>query len=638
MKVNADSMGVPTAVSSPTGSSEWWRSGSLRSWMLALFYGFTSGLAFSAAYGLRFEGAIPQEYQRQWVLVLPWVMVLRVVALMVVGQTRVLPTFFGLQDLVAVLRSLSLSEIPLIASLLLPEGRIPTGVLALDFVLVVAGITGGRVALRLSGDRRRAGGVVSSQRLPTAIVGAGATGAAVVADLLKSRGLRLQPVVFFDDNPAKWKRQLHGIPIVGPPELLAQAPWKIRVRRVVVTMPGAHASRIGEVVNLAAGLMMPVDILPGIAQLVEGRVHVSQLRPVKIEDLLRRDSITMTSGDLAPLVQGRVVAVTGAGGSIGSELCRQILRLGPSRLVMIDRSEVQLFPIEQELLALPGGEAVMPQVADVTDRQRIRNLFAEYRPALVFHAAAHKHVPMMEGQPGEAIRNNTLGTVNMATIAQEFGVERFVMISTDKAINPTNVMGATKRLAEIYLQAFQQAHPAPTRFMAVRFGNVLGSSGSVVPTFERQIAKGGPVTVTDPEVCRYFMTIPEAVGLVMEAAALGKGGEIFVLDMGEPVKIVDLARRMITLSGLRPDVDIEIRYTGLRPGEKLFEELSHHREQLTPTGHSMIFRFVCEPLPLTTVEDALRRLGALLNAESPGTVKQAMTELVPEYAPFRPKG
>ena len=310
----------------------------------------------------------------------------------------------------------------------------------------------------------------------------------------------------------------------------------------------------------------------------------------------------------------------------------------PKQLLLLERSEVQLFPIEQELLAAGGIEVVVPQVADGTDHAQIRDIFRRYRPSVIFHAAAHKHVPMMEGQPGEALRNNALGTANLARLAHETGVGRFVLISTDKAINPTNVMGASKRLAEIFLQAFQKANPGPTRFMAVRFGNVLGSSGSVVPTFQRQIAAGGPVTVTDPEMRRYFMTIPEAVGLVLQAGALGEGGEIFVLDMGEPVKIADLARQMISLSGLRPDVDIQIQYTGLRPGEKLFEELSHSGEQLTETGHSLIFRFVCSPLPLSRVEEFLNRVSAMTYTAPPADLKQALLELVPEYQPYVPGG
>jgi FlaA1/EpsC-like NDP-sugar epimerase len=344
--------------------------------------------------------------------------------------------------------------------------------------------------------------------------------------------------------------------------------------------------------------------------------------------------VLLDQAGIRSLIRDQIVVVTGAGGSIGSELCRQILNHAPRSLILIDRSEVQLFQIEQELIERGARGVIVALVADVVDTVRIREILQRHRPDALFHAAAHKHVPMMESQPGEAIRNNSLGTANLARLAHECGVGRFVLISTDKAINPTNVMGASKRLAEIFLQAFSAANPTPTRFIAVRFGNVLGSSGSVVPIFQKQIAAGGPITVTHPEVTRYFMTIPEAVGLVLQAGALGQGGEIFVLDMGEPVKIVDLATKMIELSGYRAGEDIEIQFSGLRPGEKLFEELSHHKEKLTETGHPKIFRFVCQPPDLLQVEAFLSGIQLQLNNAEPSEIKLSIQLFVPEYRPY----
>jgi FlaA1/EpsC-like NDP-sugar epimerase len=326
--------------------------------------------------------------------------------------------------------------------------------------------------------------------------------------------------------------------------------------------------------------------------------------------------------------------VTGAGGSIGSELCRQVAAFYPKRLLLVEQSEVQMFQIEQELIELGHGGILLPLVADILDEPRIRSICERFPPDVLFHAAAHKHVPMMESQPTEAIKNNTLGTAGLAELAREYGVDRFVMISTDKAINPTSVMGATKRLAEIYVQALHAAQPGKTKFMAVRFGNVLGSSGSVIPIFNRQIAAGGPVKVTHPEVTRYFMTIPEAVGLVLQSAAQGEGGEIFVLDMGKPVRIVDLARQLIELSGLKPDEDIEIQFTGLRPGEKLFEEISHKRENMAPTNHPKIMRFVCDPQPLPHVRTQLQELTERLHATERNQLKLLLKKAVPEYEPF----
>jgi FlaA1/EpsC-like NDP-sugar epimerase len=358
------------------------------------------------------------------------------------------------------------------------------------------------------------------------------------------------------------------------------------------------------------------------------------LRGVEIEDLLGREPISLDKKNIAHYLKGRVVFVTGAGGSIGSELCRQIAHFKPARLLLLDQSEVQLFQIEQELIECGDGPILQPLVGDIVDEQRLHQIFRCFQPQVIFHAAAHKHVPMLEHQPAEAIKNNTLGTAQLARLAQQYGTERFVMISTDKAINPTSVMGATKRLAEIYVQALQSTGPHRTRFMAVRFGNVLGSSGSVVPTFKRQIAAGGPVKVTHPKMTRYFMTIPEAVSLVLQSGALGSGGEIFVLDMGKPIKILDLAKQLIELSGLKPGEDIQIEFAGLRPGEKLFEELQHEAENLAPTDHPKILRFISESPSLRWISAELAGLEKGLHALQPDQVKLLIKAIVPEYQPF----
>jgi FlaA1/EpsC-like NDP-sugar epimerase len=332
-------------------------------------------------------------------------------------------------------------------------------------------------------------------------------------------------------------------------------------------------------------------------------------------------------------LQHRVVLVTGAGGSIGSELCRQIAAYKHKLLLLVDRSEPNLFQIEQELIRLEHGQKIISLVGDILDRARMREIFARFRPELVFHAAAHKHVPMMEHQPGEAIQNNSLGTAQLADLALEYGVDRFTLISTDKAINPTSVMGATKRMAEIYVQALHAAHAGRTRFMAVRFGNVLGSSGSVIPVFHRQIAEGGPVKVTHPDMTRYFMTIPEASMLVLQSAAQGTGGEIFILDMGRPVKIVDLARQMIELSGLKPDEDIQIEFTGIRPGEKLFEEVTRQGEHFAATTHPKIFRFLSQPEELARVRQNLQNLRDNLHHLEGKALKLMLQAALPEYQP-----
>jgi FlaA1/EpsC-like NDP-sugar epimerase len=368
-------------------------------------------------------------------------------------------------------------------------------------------------------------------------------------------------------------------------------------------------------------------------QIVNGAVEVSQIRPVQIEDLRGREKVSLETNRIRDLVQGRIVMVTGAGGSIGSELCRQIAAYRPSRLLLVERCEVQMFQVEQELLGLGCGSEIVPLVADILDDDRMHRIFEQFRPQMVFHAAAHKHVPMMEHQPFEAFRNNTIGTKYLAKLSAAMGVERFIFISTDKAINPTSAMGATKRLAELYLQALQRRNGMPTKFMAVRFGNVLGSSGSVIPTFKKQIAAGGPVTVTHPGVTRYFMTVSEAAGLVLQSATLGQGGEIFVLDMGKLVKVVDVARQLIELSGLRPDIDIEIKFTGLRPGEKLFEETHHNSENMAPTDHPKVMRFVGEPQAFESIRQGIISVQEKASSLDANQVKLEIQKLVPEYQP-----
>jgi FlaA1/EpsC-like NDP-sugar epimerase len=594
------------------------------------------GLYFS--YFLRFDGMTPKEYMLQFLTVVWGFVFIKVTCLMALGQSNVVLSYFSLVDLRSILIANAVSSSILFGSASVVCGGIPRGVMVLDFLLFTGGMGLTRALMRYWSERYRTDLFKRSDSIsetrPIAVFGAGDVGARVVRELLAKPSLRWKPVAFFDDDPTKWGQRLHGVPIVGKPELLRGSPWRELFRKIIVAAPSATPSRVGEIARIAADLGMTSDTLPALDQVVDGKVRISQLRPVRIDDLLRRPTVPLDHTSIYTGLRGKVVAVTGAGGSIGSELCRQILRAAPHRLLLIERSEGHLFQIEQELLELGGGSTVVPLIADINDLVRIREIFLRHRVDSIFHAAAHKHVPMMEAQPAEAIRNNTLGTANLARLAHEFGIAKFVLISTDKAINPTNVMGASKRLAEVFLQSFQAANPGPTRFMAVRFGNVLGSSGSVVPTFQKQIAAGGPVTVTHPEVTRYFMTIPEAVGLVLQAGALGGGGEIFVLDMGDPVKIVDLARQMIELSGYRPDHDIEIQFVGLRPGEKMFEEISHFKEKLSETAHPKIFRFVSNPLPLYSLEKYFDCLLPKLCSAEPGDLKLLLREMVPEYQPF----
>ena len=422
----------------------------------------------------------------------------------------------------------------------------------------------------------------------------------------------------------------------GPVESLGKWVRKCHLSKVIIAMPSAPAKRLAMVAKLARQHGLRCVTVPAVDQLTSGQMSVSQLRPISIEDLLGREPVSLESEAIRQTFENRVVMVTGAGGSIGSELCRQVANCNPRRLLLVEQCEVQLFQIEQEMIRRGHGAMIVPLVADILDPVRMRTIFEAHRPAVVFHAAAHKHVPLMEHQPCEAVMNNSIGSARLADLAAEFGVERLLMISSDKAVNPTSVMGASKRLAEIYLQALFARRPQGTKLICVRFGNVLGSSGSVVPTFSRQIAAGGPVTVTHPDMVRYFMTIPEAVGLVLQSCAQGDGGEIFVLDMGEPVKIASLAHQMIELSGLKPGVDIEIEYVGLRPGEKLFEELKCRGEDFRPTRHPRIMSFVHQPEPFAQVQSALARMEEEMYALPAAEVRDRICLLVPEYVPYSP--
>jgi FlaA1/EpsC-like NDP-sugar epimerase len=511
----------------------------------------------------------------------------------------------------------------------------PRSVVVIDFSFSLLALTGIRLAFRQTRARaaNRAQGPPRQRARRTGIIGAGLVGTALAQEFAARRELGLQAVAFFDDDRMKWGKLVLNVPVVGAPETLLNGNMNLELEEVVIAIPNAPAKRVAEIVNVLERLKIKFSTVPSSYELTTGQAKVSQLRGVDVQGLLGREQVQLATNDIRHLLQNRVVMVTGAGGSIGSELCRQIASNSPHRLLLVEQSEVQLFQIEQELIDSGYGKLIVPLVANVQDESRLEHIFEQYQPDSVFHAAAHKHVPMMESQPGEAIKNNALGTLRLAETCVRHRTDRFVLISSDKAINPTNVMGATKRLAEMCVQSLYERHPGATRFMAVRFGNVLGSSGSVVPIFNKQIAAGGPVKVTHPDVLRYFMTIPEAVGLVLQSAALGFGGEIFTLDMGKPVKIVDLARQLIEIAGFTPDKDIRIEFTGLRPGEKLFEELSYQGEHIAATRHPKIMQLLCEPLPYEYVRARVLELTAQLDQLSPDESKCLLKNIVPEYQP-----
>lgn len=444
----------------------------------------------------------------------------------------------------------------------------------------------------------------------TMLIGAGRSGDVVVRELKNSVYSENKIVCIIDDDKMKQGRFLNGVKVVGGREKIVESCEKYNVEEIIVAMPTATALQKREIINICQKTNCQIMTLPGIYQLANGEVDIQKIRKIDVEDLLGRDSIRINLDEISGYIKNKTVLVTGGGGSIGSELCRQISKYEPKELIIFDIYENNAYQIQQELRRSYPDLNLTVLIGSVRDRERVNDLFAKYRPNLVFHAAAHKHVPLMEDSPAEAIKNNVFGTFNVATAASEYGAEKMVLISTDKAVNPTNIMGASKRMCELIIEMMNDN--SDTEFVAVRFGNVLGSNGSVIPLFKKQIEHGGPVTVTHKDIIRYFMTIPEAVSLVLQAGSYAKGGEIFVLDMGDPVRIDDLARNMIKLSGFEPDVDIKVEYTGLRPGEKLFEELLLNTEGIEKTPNDLIF--IGHPSKVSK-EELLSHLDVLKNAE-----------------------
>lgn len=573
-------------------------------------------LAWILAWLLRFDQGRPVYYNRY----LDWEIILVVVAIqlgvfMAVGFYNRWWRYVSTRDMWTALRGVSFASLATFLVFTLFEihpARVPTGVWFIDLLLCLAFVAGSRLLARTLIERPLPGQVVARGKEPI-VVGAGDAAQLVIKEMLRNPALGYTPIGLVDDDPRKRNLRLHGIRVLGT---TADLPHLIRDRRpdeILIAMPSASGELRGRIVEAARVAGIPVKTLPGLMELVSGDLDLMrQLRPVEVEDVLGREPVDVDLDAIAGYVAGEVVMVTGAGGSIGSELCRQLARLGPARLVLVDHSEPALFEIDRELVRERSFRSGVPVVADVKDGVKLRQVFGEHRPAVVFHAAAYKHVAMMEANPIEAVRNNTLGTRTMADVAVEFGAQRFVLVSTDKAANPTTVMGQSKALCEWIVETYGHRADVPTRFVAVRFGNVLGSSGSVIPIFRRQIAKDGPVTVTHPEMTRYFMTIPEAVQLVVQAGAIGGRGQVFVLDMGEPVRIVDLAERMIALSGKRPGRDIQIEFVGARPGEKLHEELWAANELVTPSSHEAILQISRDPIDAVWLEQELSELRRLV--------------------------
>ena len=540
--------------------------------------------AWGGGFLLRFNFDVPADFVSVMVWGMFFLLPTHAVACRLAGLYRGIWMFASLPDLKRVLRAVGFSTAALLVFFVLYRNQqqvVPRSLLVLYPMLLTVYMGGGRAVYRMWKEHRLYGGLVG-QGKPVVIVGAGRGGAMLLRELERSPDWRVVGLV--DDDRSKWGRELSGHLVIGGIESLPDILDSAKASHVILAMPSAAADACRQATDLAVEAGAHVFTVPGLDDVMSGRVAISSIRPVEIEDLLGRDPVLIDTQHVAAMVASKTILVTGAGGSIGSELCRQLGRFSPERLVLFEQSELALYTLEQWFSVHMPNVKVVPLAGDVKDVARLVEVFSGYQPQVVFHAAAYKHVPLMEvGNAWQAVRNNVMGTLQVAECARRFEAEPFVLISTDKAVNPTNVMGATKRLAEMVCEALH-SQGGGTQLEMVRFGNVLGSTGSVIPKFQEQILRGGPVTVTHPEITRYFMSIPEAAQLVLQAAAMGQGGEIFVLDMGEPVKITDLARKMIQLCGYSGD-EIRIEFTGLRPGEKLYEELLADAEQTRQTPH-----------------------------------------------------
>src|SRR4051794_38456829 len=593
------------------------------------------GLSTMLAYVVRFEGLDWGNANLYTALVyLAFSLPLKLGVLLYVGLYRRLWRFAGVAGLEHILvgTAISASLSTLLGAAVLPglsitPLRVPLSVLFIDACLSVGAVALPRLFIRLLGRRTQWRRLEAARRV--LIVGAGAAGEVIVKELLSHPQLGLNPIGFVDDDRSQHGHRLCDLPVHGSLSAIKDLVLRYDVEEVIIAMPRAPGAVVREVVRAAMEAGVKTRTVPGIFDIISGRVVVASLRQVEIQDLLRREPIQTDLEQVRVLATGETVMVTGAGGSIGSELCRQLARLEPAQVLVMGHGENSIFDVMAELTERYPNVTAVPIIGDVRDRERMRLIFERYRPYAVFHAAAHKHVPLMEENMAEAVTNNVLGTKNIAELSAEFGVEHLVLISTDKAVRPTNVMGATKRVAEQIVQEIAETHGR--NFVAVRFGNVLGSRGSVVPTFLRQIRSGGPVTVTHPEMRRYFMTIPEAVQLVLQAGAIGRGGEVFVLDMGDPVKVLDLATDLIRLSGLDVGTDIEIRFTGTRPGEKLYEELFFDSESAVATDHPKVLRARNGVLPigLSSVVDVL--VDAAQTGRADDEIRELLGRLVPDF-------
>jgi FlaA1/EpsC-like NDP-sugar epimerase len=587
---------------------------------------FMVPIAWCTAIWLRFNlGDIPTDILTKSKTILPMLCLIQLYFYWSFGLYRGVWRFASLPDLLRILRAVTVSVLAMILILFLTSELVfvPRSIFPLYWVLLVVLLGGSRFCYRMLKD----GGSQSGKRV--LIVGAGKAGEGIVRDMLRNSNKNYQAVAFVDDMASKQGREVHGVRVVGTMEDIPSVTQRFQIDLIIIAMPSASSSLMRRIVSLCENSSVPFRTLPGLNDLTQGNVRIDSLREVLLEDLLGRTPVALDWTNIRKGIEGKTVLVSGGGGSIGSELCRQIASLHPKKLVVIEQNEFNLYSLDLELTKKFPNLNFVGYLADIGDTIAVHKMFQQNSIDIVFHAAAYKHVPLLENQVRIAVKNNILGTKTLAYEAVSSGVKKFILISSDKAVNPTNVMGATKRSAESVCQAYN-SH-SETQFITVRFGNVLGSAGSVVPLFRKQIKEGGPVTVTHPEITRFFMTIPEATQLILQATIIGSGGEIFVLDMGEPVKIRYLAEQMILLSGLKPGKDIEIRYTGLRPGEKLYEELFYESEKLVTTTHPKIMQAIYYQMDTHKLKQLFENLELACRNNQEDTIQKLLLEITPEY-------
>jgi FlaA1/EpsC-like NDP-sugar epimerase len=605
-------------------------------------------LSLYVAHQLRFDFNIPPDHVRLFYWMIPLVLIVKLSCFYFFDLYRGMWRYTSLTDLFNIIKAISFSNLLIIAIILFSPYRFlgfPRSVFIIDWCLSILFISGFRLFIRFfyefktiekskSVDFKSWLTIIkkkSSGSTKLLIIGAGDCGEKIFREIRDNSKLKYNIVGFLDDDPAKQGMKIHGVPVLSYITDIQSAARRVKADEALIAIPSANSREMRSIVNLCEQSGITFKTIPGMGELINGRVTVNEIRDVAYGDLLGRDIIELEEDRIGACLKGKRVLVTGAGGSIGSELCRQIGRFGPESILLFERAESPLYAIELRLKQRFKDVNVIPILADVQDRAQIEKAFVRHHPEIVFHAAAYKHVPMLELQPWKAIDNNVVGTQNIVDVSVKYNVARFVFVSTDKAVRPANVMGASKRLAEMMVQSQSGCDGSQTRFMIVRFGNVVGSVGSVVPLFKQQIENGGPVTVTHPEVTRFFMTIPEACQLILQAGAMGTGGEIFILDMGTPIKIDDMARDLIRLSGFEPDIDIKIEYIGLRPGEKLYEELITEGENIVPTRHAKIMVLKGIECNLAMLNGKVNELVILARDQNGAALKAMLKNILPEY-------